>query len=330
MQISHYVEMIAPLWTTHVRHARVDAVTTETADALTLTLEPGIGWRTHRAGQFVKVGVEVDGRILTRTYSISSAPERGDGRFTITVKAIPNGRVSNALHRMKRGAYVTIGLPQGEFVMNGETRALFVTGGSGVTPVMSMLRSLEARGADADVVHLHYARTSADAIFGGELARMATRLSGYRHVLVETDRGGRLFDRETLAAHVPDVATRSTWACGPEPLLDAVQSLVKHDVHVERFRANLRAPNGTTGGRVRFGRSKREVDALPGAPLLDVAQRANVDAPHGCRIGICHSCDATLVSGAVCDLRSGARIDEPGARFQPCVCAASGDVEIDL
>ena len=102
-------------------------------------------------------------------------------------------------------------------------------------------------------------------------------------------------------------------------------------VRVERFRAKLApAAPDACGGRVRFGRSQRELDGDGATPLLQLAERAGLNPPHGCRIGICHSCDATMRSGAVRDLRTGRRIDEPGARIQPCVCAAAGDVEIDL
>ena len=332
---SHYLELIDPLRATHVRRARVEAVHDETPEARTLTLRPGRGWRAHRAGQFVKIGVEVDGRILTRTYSISSPPERADGRITITVKALPNGRASVALARHVRpGDYVSIDLPQGDFTMPDDppARVLFVTGGSGITPVMSMLRSIAARDVMPDVVHLHYARTTSDVIYARELDRLTAAHRGYRLTVVTTREGGARFGRATLEATTPDWPSRETWACGPEPLLEAVAEHVRSGLlHLERFRAKLApVPPDAQGGRIRFGRSKKELDASGSTPLLEAAERAGVHAPHGCRMGICHSCDATLLAGCVRDLRNGRRIDEPGASFQPCVCAAAGDVEIDL
>ena len=345
---SHYVELFDPLRATHVRRARVEAVLRETERTRTFVLRPGPGWRAHRAGQFVAVGVELDGRILTRTYSISSSPERRDGRFTITVTALEGGRVSNALVRRARpGDYLRIGLPQGDFTMPepAPSRVLFVTGGSGITPVRSMVQDFATRGAMPDVVHLHYARAADDVIFGAELAQLARDFPSYRFIPVITTRTGPharatrefgpehqmpLFDRGALEDVAPDFAGRAAWACGPESLLDAVAAVVP-SVRVERFKARLAPCDPTAcGGRVRFARSKKELDAGGATPLLQAAERAGVDAPHGCRIGICHSCDATMLSGAVRDLRTGKRIDEPGARIQPCVCAAAGDVEIDL
>ena len=328
---SPWVELVDPLWTTHVRHARIDSIRTETLTTRTLVLAPGAGWKRHLPGQFVEIGVEVDGRILTRTYSISSSPDRRDGRVCITVTAI--GRVSRALvYGSRCGDYVRIGLPKGEFTMPepAPTRVLFVTGGSGITPVMSMLRTFESRREMPDVVHVHYARTKSDVIFARELELMARDCPSYRPTIITTHEGttGWEFGPETLDALAPDFAERAAWACGPEPLLDAVTSCVPH-VRVERFRPKLAPAPGPCGGRVRFARSARELDA--GAePLLSVAERAGVHAPHGCRMGICHSCDATMLSGSVRDLRTGEIHDEPGTRIQPCVCAAASDVDIDL
>ncbi|HEX7665526.1 MAG TPA: ferredoxin reductase [Polyangiaceae bacterium] len=328
---SSYIELVAPLAATHVRYARIEALRHEAGGAVTLTLRPGRGWTTHRAGQFVKVGVEVDGRILTRTYSISSAPEERGGCFTITVKAI--GKVSNALAKAKVGSYLFVDRPQGEFVLPEETPAklLFVTGGSGITTVASMLRSLRTRVEPFDVVHVHYVPKSGDMICGVELRRFAMENPAYRLVIVAVEEGGKLLDASELARMVPDHAEREAWACGPESLLDAAVTHVGERTHVERFRPKLAPidPNAR-GGKVRFGRSKKEVEAQAQTPILDVALAAGVDAPHGCRIGICHSCDATLKSGCVRDLRTGALVSEEGARIQPCVCAAAGDVDVDL
>ena len=352
---SPWVEHVDPLWTTHVRHARIDSIRTETLTTRTLVLQPGVGWERHVPGQFVEIGVEIDGRILTRTYSITSSPDRGprsvaeraealagvwgrsphrenDKRISITVTAV--GRVSRALvYGSRCGDHVRIGSPKGEFTMTDPApdRVLFVTGGSGITPVMSMLRTFEARRAMPDVVHVHYARTKSDVIFARELALMARACPSYRPTIVTTHEGATdwAFGKRTLETLAPDFAERQAWACGPEPLLDAVTEVLPN-VRVERFRPKLLAPPHASGGRVRFGRSKRELDASGATPLLEIAERAGVNAPHGCRMGICHSCDATMVAGSVRDLRTGKRIDEPGARIQPCVCAAAGDVEIDL
>jgi ferredoxin-NADP reductase len=325
---SHYVGLLRPLSARHTLQARVEGVAMETPDVGTLTLRPGRGWTGHLAGQHVRVGLAIDGRIATRTYSISSSADRDDGCFTITVKK--QGRVSSALvHATTPGTYLTLGLPEGDFVLPAAGRLLFVSGGSGITPIMSMLRTFAARDTMPDVTHVHYARTAEDVIFGAELRELAAAHASYRLHVVVTSEVRRPMSRELLDEIVPDWQARETWACGPTRLLDACT--FTNALHVERFTAALApAPNNAAGGRVRFGRSRISAIADGRTPLLRIAEDAGVSAPHGCRMGICHSCDVTLTAGCVRDLRTGQRIDEPGSRIQTCVCAAAGDVELAL
>jgi stearoyl-CoA 9-desaturase NADPH oxidoreductase len=334
---SHYIGLVSPLATTHVRQARVEDLCDETADTRTLTLRPGRGWRPYRAGQHVRISVALDGRIATRTYSISSAEDRSDGCFTITVKEQPHGRMSRALVRQVGvGSYVTIGLPEGDFVLPEPLPAklAFITGGSGITPVMSMVRTLAERNELADVVHVHYAKHARDVIFGEELADLAARHPGYQLRIVLTDEDPRLFCAETLAELVPDWRDRDTWACGPHGLLGSITTCFAERpaaLHIERFGAVFApAPANAEGGNVRFANAKTARRADGRTPLLRIAEAAGVNAPHGCRMGICHTCDTTLLAGCVRDLRTGERIDQVGTRIQVCVCAAAGDVELAL
>jgi ferredoxin-NADP reductase len=332
---SHYVALVSPLAATHARKARVVAVTDETADTRTLTLRPGRGWQTHRAGQHVRIGLAVDGRIATRTFSISSAPERSDGCITITVKAQPHGRLSPALVReVAVGSYVSIGLPEGDFVLPEALPAKlgFITAGSGITPVMAMLRSLAGRGDLPDIAHVHHAKHARDVIFGDELRALAAAHPRYRLHIVYSSKEPRRFSEQRLDELVPDWRERETWACGPEGLLDAVEScFAGRALHVERFGAKLApVPADAAGGQVRFATSQSITRTDGRTSLLVVAEQAGVSAPHGCRMGICHTCDTTLISGCVRDLRTGERIDQAGVRIQVCVCAAAGDVELAL
>jgi ferredoxin-NADP reductase len=347
LRVSHYLELVNPLWSTHALRARVEAVVDETADARTLTLRPGRGWRAHRAGQFVPVAVTLDGTRHVRTYSISSAPERSalDGCFTITVKAIPGGRVSGHLVRsLAPGTHLAIGLPQGDFVLPEAmpVRPLFVTAGSGVTPVMSMLRSLTARGTLRDVVHLHFAPRPADVIFKDELAALRDAHPGYRlHVVHTRPAAARAsapghFAPSLLDAVAADWRDRDVYACGPQGLLAALdahwrRAALGHRLRVERFQPAIApAPSGSAGGCVRFVASGRRVMADGETSLLRVAEGAGLNPAHGCRMGICHTCTATLVAGAVRDVRDNRVISEAGTRVQVCVSAAAGDCALDL
>jgi len=339
LRTSHYLELVNPLWGTHRRRARVVEVWDETPTARTLTLRPGRGWRRHRAGQHVRVGVPVGGTYHVRTYSISSPPERDDGCFTITVNAAAGGRVSRHLVRsVFPGDYVAVGLPQGDFVLPeaAPARPLFITAGSGITPVMSMLRDYTLRGALPSITHLHYAPHPHDVIFGKELATLRAAHGGYRLQLVFTRQGGGHFEAAQLEEACPDWRERDVWVCGPQSLIVAVEDHwrgagLARNVHVERFHAAWAAlAPDVAGGRVRFARSGVEVESDGRLNLLRLAEDAGLNPPHGCRMGICHSCDVRLVAGCVRDLRSGAVVSDAGGTVQLCVSAAAGDVELEV
>ncbi len=345
LRLSHYVELVNPLWTTHKLQARVVAVWDETSNARTLTLKPGLNWRGHRAGQHVRVGVPVDGHHYTRTYTISSPPERRDGRFTITVKAIDGGRISHHLVcKIKVGDYLPVGLPQGDFHLPDAqpVSPLFITAGSGITPAVSMLRSLVAQERLPDCVHIHYAPHAHDFIFGQELTALAQTQSRYQLRPVYTHEYGEekqtkgYFSAQQLDRLCPDWREREVYACGPPGLLAALEShFAKHDrqahLNIERFRAEFAiVPQGAQGGQVHFAKSAVSAKGAADLPLLRVAEDAGLNPQHGCRMGICHTCSTVLLSGAVRDLRDGRLHNEAGSRIQTCVCAAAGDCELDL
>jgi ferredoxin-NADP reductase len=331
-----YLGLVNPLWSSRELRGRVEEVRPETADAATVVIRLGRGWAGHRAGQYLRVGVDIDGVRHWRSYSLSSPPERADGHVTITVKANPDGLVSPYLvRRIAPETIVHLAPAQGEFVLPEPlpARLLFLTAGSGITPVAAMLRSLAGRGELPDVVLVHSARTPGDVIFGAELRTLAARLPSLRLYERHTRAGGRVTMAQ-LRGICPDWRQRHVWACGPTGMLDDAErhwrraGLVGR-LHVERFRPAV-ASGGGAGGRVRFVASGRQADSDASTPLLVVGENAGVLMPSGCRMGICHSCVARLRSGRVRDLRTGHEHGDEGELIQTCVSAAAGPVEIDL
>ncbi|MFC0006709.1 ferredoxin reductase [Micromonospora siamensis] len=330
-----YLDLVAPLRSGADLRGRIVAVEPETPDAATLVIRPGRGWRGHTPGQYVRLGVDVDGVRQWRAYSVTSPTDRPDGCITVTVKAIPDGKVSNHLvRRVRPGTLIHLDQAQGDFVLPPATpeRLLFVTAGSGVTPVMGMLRSGAHRGAD--VVLVHSAPRPEDVIFGAELRDLADR-GEIRLVERHTDVHG-LLGVDELAELVPDHLDRQTWACGPVGLLDALgERWTTRDVadrlHVERFRRSVVAVG--EGGTVTFARSTVTVTADGATPILEAGEQAGVLMPSGCRMGICFGCVVPLREGSVRDLRNGdLTTAEPGdgVLIQTCVSAAAGPCDIEL
>jgi ferredoxin-NADP reductase len=256
----------------------------------------------------------------------------------VTVTAVPGGTVSGFLaHRVPVGALLRIGPPAGEFVLPDPVpeKLLFLTAGSGITPVMGMLRELAAtRPASLEgAVLVHCDRTPADLVFATEL-RLLAASTGMRLIERYTALDGRL-SPDTLADDVPDWSARQTWACGPAGLLDA---LAEHweragepdSLHVERFQPPATVSADATGGRVHFTASGIETEAGPGTPLMVAGEAAGALLPNGCRMGICHTCVGRLRSGAVRNLHTDDLHDTPGEPVRTCVSGAAGDVEIEL
>ncbi|MER7458787.1 ferredoxin reductase [Micromonospora sp. NPDC126480] len=329
-----YLDLVAPLRSGADLRGRIVAVRPETRDAATVVIKPGRDWRGHVPGQYVRLGVDVDGVRQWRAYSVTSAPGRRHDPITITVKAIPDGVVSNHLvRRVRPGTIVHLDQAQGDFVLPAAVpaRVLLVTAGSGITPVMGMLRSGVLAGADVTLVHS--APTPADVVFGTELRDLAAA-GALRLVERHTDRDGQLTAAD-LAGIVPDHLDRETWACGPIGLLDALEEHWTaagrpERLHTERFRPTVISPG--EGGTVTFGRTGVTVDADGGTPLLDAGEAAGVLMPSGCRMGICYGCVLPLRQGAVRDLRNGAlttAVPGDGVLIQTCVSAAAGPCDLD-
>lgn len=333
---SDYLGLIDPLRLGADLRGRIVERRRETADAATLVIRPGRAWRPHEPGQYIRIGVDVDGVRHWRAYSLTSPLDTPDSTIAVTVKKVPDGLVSRYLvDDVPPGTLIMLDQAAGDFVLPEvpPAKILFLTAGSGITPVMGMLRN---RGRDLpDVVLVHSAPTPADVVFGADLRGLAAA-GALRLIERHTDTHGML-DVAELDGLVPDWRERQTWACGPTPLLDAVQAHwedagLADALHTERFRPSVAAVG--EGGDVRFTRSDVDVPGADGArPLLDVGEAAGVLMPSGCRMGICFGCVAPLREGSVRDLRTGevtTAAPGDGVVVQTCVSAAAGSCEIDL
>jgi ferredoxin-NADP reductase len=327
--VEDFIQLAAPLWSRSEIRARVLRVRPETHDVSTLVLEPNALWPGHRAGQHVLLSAEASGVRRTRCFSVASSPlERG--RLELTIKARPGGAVTPHLVSPRmQGAVVVLSPPRGDFVLPEPVpeRVLFASGGSGITPVMSMLRTLVRAGHRGEIVFSHWARSERDVIFAEELARLATKGPANVRVHVRT---GPLAEG-ALSALVPDLARRETWACGPAPFMAAVRTELvaagaEARLHTESFGGP--PPAASEEGSVTFSRSGARAEGK--GTLLVLAEGAGLSPQSGCRMGICHTCTCRKVRGTTRDLRTGELSSDEGVDIQLCVNAAVGPVEVDL
>ncbi len=339
-----FLDLFAPLRSGADLRGRIVSVQPETPDAATIVIRPGADWAGHLPGQYVRIGIDVDGVRLWRAYSLTHGP-RADGLISITVKAVPDGLVSNHLvHRSEAGTLVHLEQAAGEFVLPTDGgKLLFLTAGSGITPVIGMLRNLFPstddgvlhlpRSADYNIVVVHVAPSRPDSIFIRDLE--ALDAAGAISLVARYDDVHGVLDVDRLTDLVPDLGARTTFACGPGGLLDALAD--HHDragltLFTEQFRT-ARVAAGE-GGTVSFLRGEQQVEADGATPILDAAEAAGVLMPSGCRMGICFGCVLPLREGSVRDLRNGEITTAvPGEsndiKIQTCISAAAGPCHID-
>ncbi|GAA1160283.1 hybrid-cluster NAD(P)-dependent oxidoreductase [Ornithinicoccus hortensis] len=342
------------------------AVTDITHDvrSFSFALPGGAGLLFH-PGQYLTLQLDLDGGTVERCYTISSSPALSAGP-TITVKRVPGGPVSNWLHdHLRPGDVLRASGPLGVFstAHHPSRRYLLLSAGSGITPLMSMVRDLRDRADGADVVFVHCARTPADIIFRTELAELAASGVAAVHILCEEDSPTETWEgprgRLTLPAlfgAAPDLLEREVFSCGPPPFMAAVRehlTLVAADparCHEESFVLGTAgappAPGATPSGpgdpslgsgtapttyTVEFLRSGRVLECDEHTTVLSAAAAAGMSLPSSCTEGLCGTCKSTLVSGEV-DMQhqGGIRAREVAlGKFLPCCSRPRSDLQVD-
>ncbi|CAN7271335.1 ferredoxin reductase [Mycolicibacterium frederiksbergense] len=327
--VDRYTEIVDPTWTQGEARARIVAVRRQTSRSVTLTLQPNRVFAGFRAGQHINLSVEIDGRRRTRCYSPASA--EGSPLIELTIGRHDDGLVSTYLcDHARPGMVVGLDSVGGDFVMPAvrPRRILFVSGGSGITPVLSMVRTLRTEGFSGEIAFIHYARSAAEACYRQELDALpgVRVLHGYTRDTAGSELDGR-FGPEHLAAAMPD--PDAVFVCGPAVLIEAVRELFPQAYSESFVPPEFARPAETSGGTITFADSGVEV-VDDGQPLLSQAEAAGLNPESGCRMGICHSCTRFKKSGAVRNLITGAVSTADGEDIQICVTAAVGDVAIDL
>ncbi|GGL39387.1 ferredoxin reductase [Phycicoccus endophyticus] len=336
-----YLDLIDPMRAGADLRGRIVEIRPETDDAATVVIRPGRGWAGHVPGQYIRIGIDIDGVRHWRAYSLthradgSAAAGIPAGCVAITTKAIPDGKVSTHLVRRARpGTLVMLDQATGGFTLPvpAPAKVLFLTAGSGITPVIGMLRNHLPELTD--VAHVHCAPSEHEVIFHRELTEHHD--AGRVALSLNLDDVHGVLELGRLDTLVPDWRERETWLCGPTALLDAAEKHwadtgVPDRLHVERFRPTVVEPG--EGGSVTFARSEQVVEADGATPILDAGEAAGVLMPSGCRMGICYGCVVPMRGGAVRDLRTGEvtvhESDEP-LPVQTCINAVAGACEFDL
>ncbi|WP_083864932.1 ferredoxin reductase [Nocardia brevicatena] len=355
--LDRYLELVRPTFTLRDMRAQITDVCRSVPGSVTFVLRPTRQWRGHLAGQFVRLGVLIDGVKHTRCYSPVNSQARGDRRIELTVKAHPNGLVSQYLyHHAAPGMVVDLAPAAGVFHLPDPRpeRVVLISGGSGITPVLSMLRTLADENHVGEVLFLHYARSPQVVPYRAELETLTQRHAGLRIELRYTQQATRQrtasdtaaprtcaatapsrFGYDELERVAPWFAQAQTYVCGPPSLMSAVRTVYEAEqlddrLHTEEFTVTA-APTDPTDarGEVTFFGSGVTAENT-GATLLEQAESAGLTPTYGCRMGICLSCTVIRRSGCTRNIRTGELDSDPDRPIQLCINAPVGDVDVAI
>lgn len=340
--VDHYLQYVNPRWATSQVVASVTQVYCQTDDTVTVWLKPNSRWQGFVPGQFVRLTVNHNGRLKTRCFSPAQSLHAADGEIELTAKLHDKAEVTRYLRdQLSVGEVVRLSQAEGNFALPDERpeRILLISGGSGITPVMSMLRTLVDESHQGQITFLHYANRASEQLYAAELAAIAASHSNVQllRCYAEGDDGelSGLFTEEQLRQTVPDFAAAQSFLCGPPGLMAAVESVYQQQgtsehLCLERFSAApMKKPDAThADGDLLFARSER-YHANNGDTLLEQAEAAGLSPQHGCRMGVCYACTCRKTSGKVKDLRSG-QVSDGEEDIQLCVSVPLGTVSLDL
>jgi stearoyl-CoA 9-desaturase NADPH oxidoreductase len=339
--IDRYLEVVRPNWTLNEPRGRVVRVERMTKDSVTLTLKPNGAFAGFDPGQFVQVGVEIDGVRRTRCYSPASSAHDA-GMLELTVKTHSDGLVSRHLaERAHVGLVVALSAADGDFHLPATRpeRLLLLSGGSGITPVLSMLRTLCHEDYSGHIDFVHYAPGPAEALYRSELERIAARHPNVRLLRSYTrEPGAGELDGHFGATHLAalgDYAHSETFACGPPAMLDAIRASwaaagLDERLHVESFvPPTLAIRTDEPEGTVSFARAG-EAAPNDGRTLLEQAEGAGLSPEFGCRMGICHSCSCRKTAGSVRNAITGEVSSAEDEEIRICVSVPVGDVQLEI
>ncbi|GLQ32710.1 flavin reductase family protein [Litoribrevibacter albus] len=358
-QLQDYVNFVLceadPRWDQQRMAAQIIKKEHPTADSTTLWLKPPAKWQGFKPGQYVKFECDINGSRVQRCYSLSNSPAdfKQTGLISITVKAIPSGKVSNHVKdHLAESELVYLSHAQGEFsyqVASAQkdstseqpndlaSHYLFLAGGSGITPIKSMIEQLiEDRTFNHPKITLVYtAQTEADAIYLERLTSLAKSQADFDLHFHASQEHGFLTAKQ-LSQWIEAPETTSAFICGPSEFMDSMSNgLKKHglsneQIQIERFGAAKPAIKSTKGKLTTYFEPTDQTLINKGEQsLLEMAEEAGLNPKYGCRAGICHECKCKRPAGELIDAQTGEAIPHDQAHIQPCVTYAASDLVIN-
>jgi ferredoxin-NADP reductase len=322
--------------------AKVISVMSQSPDTKTLTLKVNRNWQGFVAGQHCNVTATIAGQNITRSYSISSDPIDGR-RIQITVRRESGGLMSEFLcNNIHSGDRLELGSPFGNMWLPTPMPAhlLLLAAGSGITPMMSQIRTLARRGMPTSVTLMYWEKTTANFNFARELQSIAHKHFNFKSHLISTREQNELplsgrISNELLSQVANIEVVDHVFACGSSGFVKAATvscEFRKLPLVSEAFTPSQTQNSNTdmASYEVYLRRSNQYLHLSNQLPLLEQLENAGISVPSGCRQGICNTCTCVRNLGTTTDEFSGAVDNEPSQIIKLCVSRAAGNIELDL
>ena len=331
--------------------AEIVAIARETCETSTIVLRPSYRWKGFKPGQYITLEIEIDGVRYRRNYSLSCSPKYYEetGKISLTVKTVGEGKVSSFLNSAVSVAEVVhISEARGQFTLPGQTgyqaknSIVFVAGGSGVTPIRSMIDHLlettrnESETESEEIVLIHYAKKAEDIIFNDHFKGLAERNKKFSYFSHFSDREGSVSAKQ-LQQDCTSLKDKHLYLCGPEGFMSAVRSAARSLsvseglIHSESFGEGLSSCSElleTEQGLVNFSFAGKQIHSNGKQSLLELAEMAGLKPKSGCRNGICHECKCHRPEGRLFNRVTGNPISEDQTHVQSCITVPSGNLTL--
>jgi ferredoxin-NADP reductase len=338
------IQSFIPAWSTRKFRAKVTNICRISSEVITLSLKPSGQWPCFQAGQYIELTVNQNGAFVTRCFSISSSTTHWTktGEIELTVREQDQGRITPWLiNGLKRNQYVQISKPKGDFIFHNTQRdKLLIAGGTGITPIKSLLSSVNRHPGKLDLIYF-----SRDThLFKEQLETLSKSLETLTIHLIDTKQQGHLTS-ELLKGLCPDAKQRQIYLCGPTQLSDSATQILnalgipeeeiiqEHFLPIRKSPTHQTALNDTaTQAQLTFNKAGRKIEAnyRPDQTLLEAAEEAKLSPNYGCRMGICHQCKCTKTRGVVLNTLTGEVSDTSEEVIQLCISMPLSDLEVQL
>lgn len=345
---SGYVEPLAqwikPQWRADRVRSKIVTVRHESADMYSLIIKPGKAFEMFLAGQYIELTVMKDGAWISRYFSVSSSPSYFEqtGLIEISIRVQDKGRITPWLNTaLSKGSVVNLSQAKGQFILPDHHNhdLLMIAGGSGITPIRSMIQQLirSANTTKRNVTLMFYARSSEHFLFEKELKAMADDANWLSIAFINSDQSG-FFTEQHLFDACPEALEREVYICGPSPMITSSRKTLKESgfkqdqIHYEFFGPEPVENAQTGSANILFKKSNTQISVAESnqKTLLDLAEEQNTNPVSGCRMGVCHQCICQKKSGVVYNQKTQQYSDTGHQEIQLCISVPVGDVVLDL